>query len=84
RAEVQASEDGTTAVDMLQFNHVLLPIIDRNPYLTDGTKQAAATTTALAKKSGAKVTVIVIDENIKDAIADHDARLSTIHWHLAQ
>jgi len=84
REEVQASGDGTAAAYLTQFKHVLLPITDSNPYLTEGTRQAVATTTALAKKYGADITVVVIDENSKDAIADHDARLSSIRWHLAQ
>lgn len=84
RAEVQASGDGTAAAYLTQFKHVLLPITDSNPYLTEGTRQAVATTTALAKKYGADITVVVIDENSRDAIADHDTRLSSIHWHLAQ
>jgi hypothetical protein len=84
RAEVQASGDGTAAAYLSQLKHVLLPITDSNPYLTEGTRQAVATTTALAKKYGADITVVVIDENSKDAIADHDARLSCIRWHLAQ
>lgn len=84
RAEVQESGDGTAAAYLTQFKHVLLPITDSNPYLTDGTRQAVATTTALAKKYGAEITVVVIDENSRDTIADHDARLSSIRWHLAQ
>lgn len=84
RAEVQASGDGTAAAYLSQFKHVLLPITDSNPYLTEGTRQAMATTTALAKKYGADITVVVIDKNSKDTIADHDARLSSIRWHLAQ
>lgn len=84
RADVQTSGDGTAGAYLSQFKHVLLPITDGNPYLTEGTRQAVATTTALAKKYGAEITVVVIDENSKDAIADHDARLSSIRWHLAQ
>jgi len=49
RAEVQQS-DGSLAADALRnVKHVLLPITDRNTYLSEGTRQAAATTTALAK-----------------------------------
>ncbi|KAK1295723.1 hypothetical protein QJS10_CPB15g00386 [Acorus calamus] len=57
KAEVQDSVGGLAA-DALAFKHVLLPITDRNPYLSEGTRQAAATTTALAKKYGADITVV--------------------------
>ncbi|KAH7844190.1 hypothetical protein Vadar_025287 [Vaccinium darrowii] len=40
------------------FKHLLLPITDRNPYLSEGTRQAAATTAALAKKYGADITIV--------------------------
>ncbi|KAI5080548.1 hypothetical protein GOP47_0003731 [Adiantum capillus-veneris] len=66
------------------YKKVLLPIIDRNPYLSEATRQAAATTTALAKKYGAEITVVVIDENTKESIDDHDLRIKNIRWHLAQ
>ncbi|MCO5613105.1 hypothetical protein L7F22_067379 [Adiantum nelumboides] len=66
------------------YKKVLLPIIDRNPYLSEATRQAAATTTALAKKYGAEITVVVIDENAKESINDHDLRIKNIRWHLAQ
>ena len=38
----------------------------------------------MAKKYVADIIVVVIDENSKDAIADHDAQLSSIRWDLAQ
>eukprot|EP00250_Pteridium_aquilinum_P003189 c13510_g1_i1 orf=55-702(+) len=66
------------------YKKLLLPIIDRNPYLSEATRQAAATTTALAKKYGADITVLVIDENSKESITDHDLRIKNIRWHLAQ
>ncbi|KAK1320852.1 hypothetical protein QJS10_CPA03g02307 [Acorus calamus] len=83
KAEVQDSVGGLAA-DALAFKHVLLPITDRNPYLSEGTRQAAATTTALAKKYGADITVVVIDEKPKETIPEHDAQLSSIRWHLSE
>jgi uncharacterized membrane protein YgcG len=71
-------------IGMEEPKHVLFPITDSNPYLTEDTRQAVATTTELAKKYGTDITVVVIDENNKDAIAYHDARLSSTCWHLAQ
>ncbi|GFQ01895.1 hypothetical protein PHJA_002333400 [Phtheirospermum japonicum] len=67
-----------------EFKQLLLPVIDRNPYLTDGTKQATATTAALAKKYGAEITVVVIDEKEKDTLSEHERQLSNIRWHLSE
>ncbi|KAH7352731.1 hypothetical protein KP509_19G061000 [Ceratopteris richardii] len=66
------------------YKKLLLPVIDRNPYLSEGTRQAAATTIDLAKKYGAEITVLVIDENPKESINDHDLRIQNIRWHLSQ
>lgn len=79
RQELSVATDAFT-----QFKHLLLPITDRNPYLSEGTRQAAATTAALAKKYGANITVIVIDEKIKESIPEHDTQLSSIRWHLSE
>ncbi|TKY58307.1 hypothetical protein E2542_SST15365 [Spatholobus suberectus] len=77
--EVSAASDAFT-----QFKHLLLPITDRNPYLSEGTRQAIATTTALAKKYGADITVVVIDEQQKESLPEHEAQLSSIRWHLSE
>ncbi|KAL6224455.1 hypothetical protein ACLB2K_003310 [Fragaria x ananassa] len=66
------------------FKHVLLPITDRNPYLSEGTRQAIATSAALANKYGADITVVVIDEKQKESIPGHETQLSTIRWHLSE
>ncbi|KAJ3692820.1 hypothetical protein LUZ60_011915 [Juncus effusus] len=87
RAEANESESVMNAQPIDAFSHVkhvLLPITDRNPYLSEGTRQAAATTTSLAKKYGADITVVVIDDKPKDSIPEHDARVSSIRWHLSE
>ncbi|WOK92870.1 hypothetical protein Cni_G01562 [Canna indica] len=88
KARAQMHESGTESplsVDALaNVKHVLLPITDRNPYLSEGTRQAAATTTSLAKKYGADITVVVIDDKPKESIPEHDAQLSSIRWHLSE
>ncbi|XP_062199435.1 uncharacterized protein LOC133901916 [Phragmites australis] len=84
RAEVNES-GSTLAVDALsQVKHVLLPVTDRNPYLSEGTRQAAATTTSLAKKYGANITVVVIDDKPKESVPEHDTQMSSIRWHLSE
>ncbi|CAA7403510.1 unnamed protein product [Spirodela intermedia] len=84
KAEVQDSGNAPAADLYTAFKHVLLPITDRNPYLSEGTRQAAATTAALAKKYGADITVVVIDDKPKESIPEHDAQLSSIRWHLSE
>ncbi|KAL8200369.1 hypothetical protein R6Q59_003383 [Mikania micrantha] len=85
-ASVRAQAAGVNSVAeaFTEFKHLLLPITDRNPYLSEGTRQAAATTAALAKKYGADITVVVIDEKLKDSLPEHDTQLSSIRWHLSE
>ncbi|KAM0057611.1 hypothetical protein Hdeb2414_s0005g00160271 [Helianthus debilis subsp. tardiflorus] len=80
----QAAAVNAVAVAFTEFKHLLLPITDRNPYLSEGTRQAAATTAALAKKYGADITVVVIDEKLKESLPEHDTQLSSIRWHLSE
>ncbi|XP_048501932.1 uncharacterized protein LOC104895556 isoform X2 [Beta vulgaris subsp. vulgaris] len=58
KIKAQQSEASVAVDAFTQFKHLLLPITDRNPYLSEGTRQAAATTAALAKKYGADITVV--------------------------
>ncbi|XP_050383045.1 uncharacterized protein LOC126799829 [Argentina anserina] len=84
QAEPQESPASLAAEAFSQFKHVLLPITDRNPYLSEGTRQAIATSAALANKYGADITVVVIDEKEKESIPEHETQLSTIRWHLSE
>ncbi|XVF18072.1 hypothetical protein REPUB_Repub10bG0180000 [Reevesia pubescens] len=85
KAEPQESEVNMAAADAFtHFKHLLLPITDSNPYLSDGTRQAAATTAALAMKYGADVTVVVIDEKQKEALPEHETQLASVRWHLSE
>ncbi|XP_034682361.1 uncharacterized protein LOC117912044 [Vitis riparia] len=84
KSKPQDSEVNLAAEAFSSFKHLLLPVTDRNPYLSEGTRQAAATTAALAKKYGADITVVVIDEKQKESIPEHDTQLSSIRWHLSE
>ncbi|CAH9098517.1 unnamed protein product [Cuscuta epithymum] len=86
KVKAQASDAAaTTAADAFtDFKHLLLPITDQNPYLSEGSRQAAATTAALAKKYGANITVVVIGENEKASQPQHETQLSSIRWHLSE
>ncbi|XP_024975688.1 uncharacterized protein LOC112513603 isoform X2 [Cynara cardunculus var. scolymus] len=84
KVKPQAGGVNSVAEAFTEFKHLLLPITDRNPYLSEGTRQAAATTAALAKKYGADITVVVIDEKLKESLPEHDTQLSSIRWHLSE
>ncbi|KAG0610997.1 hypothetical protein M758_7G106800 [Ceratodon purpureus] len=85
QAQSQSAGDNVAVAGVTNFKSVLLPIImDRNPYLSEATRQAAATTTALATKFGAEITVVVIDEDKTESQEDHDTRMKNIRWHLAE
>ncbi|KAK3129572.1 hypothetical protein QOZ80_6BG0481800 [Eleusine coracana subsp. coracana] len=84
RAEMNASGSALAVDALSQVKHVLLPITDRNPYLSEGTRQAAATTASLAKKYGANITVVVIDDKPKETLPEHDTQMSSIRWHLSE
>ncbi|XP_044947657.1 uncharacterized protein LOC123396999 [Hordeum vulgare subsp. vulgare] len=82
RVEVNESPSALAIDALSQVNHVLVPITDRNPYLSEGTRHAAATTTSLAKKYGASITVVVIDDKPKESFPQDDTQMSSIRWHL--
>ncbi|KAK4416447.1 hypothetical protein Salat_2470200 [Sesamum alatum] len=84
KSKPEESEASPIAETFNDFKQLLLPVIDRNPYLTEGTKQATATTAALAKKYGAEITVVVIDEKDKETLSQHEAQLASIRWHLSE
>ncbi|CAK9321389.1 unnamed protein product [Citrullus colocynthis] len=84
KAKPQDSEATLIAGSFTEFKHLLLPITDRNPFLSEGTRQAIATTAALAKNNGADITVVLIDEKQKDSFPEHENQLSSIRWHLSE
>ncbi|KAK9670659.1 hypothetical protein RND81_13G216000 [Saponaria officinalis] len=84
KCKAQESELSVAVDAYTHFKHLLLPITDRNPYLSEGTRQAVATTAALAKKYGADITVVVIDDKPKESHPEHDTQLSSIRWHLSE
>ncbi|XP_061376464.1 uncharacterized protein LOC133318472 [Gastrolobium bilobum] len=84
KAKPQEPEVSVAIDAYTEFKHLLLPITDRNPYLSEGTRQAIATTTALAKKYGADITVVVIDEQQKESLPEHETQLSSIRWHISE
>ncbi|CAJ2635830.1 uncharacterized protein LOC123882387 [Trifolium pratense] len=84
KSKAQEPEVSVASDAFTQFKHLLLPITDRKPYLSEGTKQAIATTTALAKKYGADITVVVIDEQQKESLPEHETQLSSIRWHISE
>ncbi|KAL9264796.1 hypothetical protein AKJ16_DCAP22985 [Drosera capensis] len=84
KAKSQDSEVSVGADAFSQFKHVLFPITNSNPYLSEGTRQAAATTTSLAKKYGARITVVVIDDRQEESLPELETQLDSIRWHLSE
>ncbi|KAL5557509.1 hypothetical protein UlMin_039745 [Ulmus minor] len=84
KAQSQEANASPAAEAFTNFKHLLLPITDRNPYLSEGTRQAVATTASLAKKYGADITVVVIDEKQKETLPEHETQLASIRWHLSE
>ncbi|PON53502.1 Rossmann-like alpha/beta/alpha sandwich fold containing protein [Parasponia andersonii] len=84
KAQPQEADVSSAADAFTGFKHLLLPITDRNPYLSEGTRQAVATTASLAKKYGADITVVVIDERQKESLPEHETQLSSVRWHLSE
>ncbi|PNH11595.1 hypothetical protein TSOC_001567 [Tetrabaena socialis] len=62
RARVAAPEKAAPNSDGLQYDRVLLTILDANPFLSDGSRTAVATAALLARQYQSKVTVLVVDE----------------------
>lgn len=68
----------------LQYKHVLLAILDANPYLSDGSRQAVATAAELSQLYRGKVTVLVIEEPGTDSGPQSKAKLDSISWHMKE
>jgi len=49
-------------VGPVKYDHVMLAILDANPYLNDGSRGAAATAAALAGTGSGKMTILLVDE----------------------
>eukprot|EP00243_Klebsormidium_subtile_P004634 TRINITY_DN18782_c0_g1_i1.p1 TRINITY_DN18782_c0_g1~~TRINITY_DN18782_c0_g1_i1.p1 ORF type:complete len:235 (-),score=18.66 TRINITY_DN18782_c0_g1_i1:368-1072(-) len=81
-SESVSTEMPSEAPAAASFKHILLPIIDSNPYLSSGTRAAASTVTSLARAFGSDITVAVVDEG--PFAGDKELRAKNIRWHLAE
>lgn len=75
--------------DPLEYGHLLVALIDSNPYLSSASQGAVAASAGLAAAHGSKkITVLLIDEPGKSsgdsAGADPSLRLKTVAWHLRE
>ncbi|KAK9904885.1 hypothetical protein WJX75_004862 [Coccomyxa subellipsoidea] len=75
-ASVQAAAGG------LKYDHLLLAIMDNNPYFSDGSKQAFATAAGLGLAHNSKMTVLLVDE--AQPGGDASTRIETALWHLKE
>ncbi|MEW5307266.1 MAG: hypothetical protein WDW36_009673 [Sanguina aurantia] len=78
----KASTTQTAAVSV-GFKNLLLAILDANPYLGDGSKQAIATAARMALENGGALTLLVIDEPGTTG-RDPKTRLDTLSWHMRE
>jgi hypothetical protein len=70
------------------YDHVLLAVVDANPYLSSGTRAAVAAAVAHAQAGGApgapaRLTVLVADGAPLPPGVDAGVRVDTLRWHLS-
>ncbi|KXZ44455.1 hypothetical protein GPECTOR_67g295 [Gonium pectorale] len=83
RASASAQQPQVSDAETLQYNRVLLTILDANPFLSDGSRTAVATAALMARQYKSKVTVLVVDEPGTEN-QDPTRRLESITWHLRE
>eukprot|EP00199_Chlamydomonas_sp_CCMP681_P003290 CAMPEP_0119108442 /NCGR_PEP_ID=MMETSP1180-20130426/14419_1 /TAXON_ID=3052 ORGANISM="Chlamydomonas cf sp, Strain CCMP681" /NCGR_SAMPLE_ID=MMETSP1180 /ASSEMBLY_ACC=CAM_ASM_000741 /LENGTH=182 /DNA_ID=CAMNT_0007094053 /DNA_START=77 /DNA_END=625 /DNA_ORIENTATION=- len=64
----------------LQFKHVLLAVLDKQTFLTEGSKAAVAMAAEISLKATAKITVLVVED--PDTSNEPQKQLETVGWHL--
>lgn len=74
----RAAENPATGVS---YQHVMVAILDQDPYLSAGSKQAINTAADITNQNKSKLTVLVADEKGK---APPETRLQTLNWHLKE
>ncbi|KAG8497635.1 hypothetical protein CXB51_008968 [Gossypium anomalum] len=82
KAEPRESEVNIEADAFSHYKHLLLPITDRNPYLSEGTRQARKKALAAYEPSPENVTII--DEKQKESLPEHETQLASVRWHLSE
>ena len=66
------------ASNAISYDHLLLALLDGNPYLSAGSKQALATTAGLAVQNKSRITVLMVDA--QEPSGDPAVRLENIQW----
>lgn len=64
------------------FKHILLCLVDNNPYLSEGSRQAALVAASLGKQFGSRLTVLAVDK--PDSQIDQEQRASALKFHLEE
>lgn len=75
--------------DPLKYDHLLVALVDSNPYLSSNSQSAVAASADLARAhNSTKITFLLIDEPGKSsgdsAGADPSLRIKTVNWHLRE
>ena len=68
------------ASNAISYDHLLLALLDANPYLSAGSKQALATTAGLAVQNRSRITVLMVDA--EEPSGDPAVRLENIQWYV--
>jgi hypothetical protein len=80
---------GVVAQDPLTYKHLLVALIDSNPYLDANSQSAVAAAADLARAHASeKISFVLVDEpgrsSGESAGADASVRLRTVAWHLRE
>jgi hypothetical protein len=75
--------------DPLKYDHLLVALVDSNPYLSSNSQSAVAASADLARAhNSTKITFLLIDEPGKSsndsAGADPSLRIKNVNWHLRE
>ncbi len=81
-----APSGGAAVPSSASYDHVLLAVVDANPYLSAGTRASAAAAAAHALAAGptGRLTLLVVDAVPLPAGADAGVRADTLRWHVQE
>lgn len=76
-------DSGKPTGSAVLYEHVMLALVDPNPYLSDGSKQAIAAAVTFGQSSTKRVTVTLLEAE-KLAEEDRQKQVETVIWHFQQ
>ncbi|CAK0787603.1 hypothetical protein CVIRNUC_010825 [Coccomyxa viridis] len=82
RACTASATAASEIVPGLRYDHVMIALMDDNPFLSDGSKQVLATTAALANVNNSRLTVLMVDKAASGA--EGTSWIEAASWHLKE